>query len=74
MTKRRKRWTKENDDEALQFVKDAMSRVDWLFHGHYPDPPDWEKPLIAEVMRRAMHGDDAAIVWLKDRFPPQAIQ
>jgi hypothetical protein len=42
----------------------------WILFGKYPTPPEWEKPIIKQMMRNAVDGDDSALKWLKQRFPP----
>jgi hypothetical protein len=65
-----KRDAKEVEKEATQFVQDTIGRTAWLVFGNYPNPPEWERPLIKSMMAKAMEGDDAALAWLKQRFPP----
>jgi len=62
----------EVEKAAREFVSGVIDRMTWIFAGKYPEPPDWEKPLVADMLKFAMKGDDKALEWLKQRFPPSA--
>ena len=58
------------DNDARKFAESMVDRMDWILRGHFPEPPDWEKPTVIAKMEAAVRGDDNALAWLKRRFSP----
>jgi len=54
----------EVEKAAREFVSGVIDRMTWIFAGKYPEP------LVADMLKLAMKGDDKALEWLKQRFPP----